>query len=216
MVYALSNRIYMGDWLIADWTVPWPLTEITERFRASGRFFWPVYYVLVVALVYATWRRFGSRTARIIIIATVALQLADTQFLRDALAAASRTGYPQPYAADQWRDLLATHRFLKQYPSFQCHRYSGDSESNFNQRILLSAAELDKPTNSVSLARSFGRDCADEQAEGLNFDPQADGLYIYRQMFPISAIKALPSFRNWCREYQFGAVCSRNWDPAAQ
>lgn len=207
-LYALSNKIYVGDWLAVDVKLPWLLAEITGHFRTGGRFFWPVYYVLVVALVYATWRRFDLPIARVVIIAAVALQLADTQFLRGPRG---NDGYPQEVARDQWRPLLAAHRFLKQYPSFQCGGWAGDwQENNSNMELLLLAAELNVPTNSAYLARP-NRPCADERTEGLQFQIEADGLYTYGRPFPIGAIKELPSFRDWCREFEYGVVCSRNW-----
>jgi len=214
--YALSNRIYVGSWLVLDLPLPPPLAELTGQFRVGGRYFWPVYYALVVGLVALTWRRFGATVARVVIVAAVLLQLADTQFLRDAMTNRTSRGWTQQLPADQWRPLVAAHRFLKQYPSYQCDGW-GDAPApgEANLELLLLTAQLDTPTNSVPVDRGKFN-CADEVAEGVKFDIQPDGLYTYGGSFPINGIKAMPSFKDWCREFQYGVVCTRNWDRIPQ
>ena len=42
VVIALSNRVFIGDWLILDVRIPRLLAGFSENFRTGGRFFWPV------------------------------------------------------------------------------------------------------------------------------------------------------------------------------
>jgi hypothetical protein len=76
--------------------------------------------------------------------------------------------------------------------------------------LLLLAAKLNKPTNSAYLARN-SRNCLVEFDEGLNFDIQNEGLYIYSDAVVIRRISKLPNFRELCRKFKFGIVCTRKW-----
>lgn len=210
-VFALSNRMFVGDWLAWEFSVPAPLAPLVGHFRTGGRLFWPVYYVLAIALVLATYRRFDARTARILIVATVALQLADTQLNREIMAKVTRQGYPKSLPEDVWTALLAKHDYLKQYPSYQCGGWAGKfPENHSNLELLWLAAKLDKPSNSAYLART-SRDCEKERREGLGFQVEEKGLYVYGNNFEIKALSALPRFSDWCRRFDHGVACTRDW-----
>lgn len=211
LLLAVSNRIFIGDRLLAQFPVPSMVGELTGRFRTSGRLFWPVYYVLAVGLVVITVRRFRPPVARALVIGAVALQLVDTQMLRRNIASETSHGFPQALPRNAWQALLERHQRLYQYPSFQCGGFAGRwPENNSNMELLRLAAELAKPTNSAYLAR-LTRDCSEELREGLAFDIDAGGLYVFAGTFPISRIEERPTFRAWCREFEYGVVCSRNW-----
>lgn len=212
---AVSNQIFVGDWLAVSFRLPPFLENLVSYFRVGGRFFWPVYYVVMLALVQLTFQRFDPRLARVLVLAAVALQLADTQLLRGRIAAEARQGYPQTLPKD-WQPLLAAHGFFKQYPSFQCGGWAGTWPGNDeNMELLWEVAKLDKPTNSAYLGRN-NRDCINELNEGLKFEIQPDGLYVFAGDFPIVSIKDAPSFETLCREFSRGVVCSHKWDALPQ
>jgi len=211
LLFALSNRVFVGDWLVFDIPMFPFLRIITDHFRTGGRLFWPIYYVLTVALVLLTYQRFNPRIAKALIITAVFLQLADTQHLRNNMVANVGHGFAQELPQEAWKPLLEAHQFLKQYPSFQCGGWAGKwPENNSNMELLWLTAQLGKPSSSAYLARS-NRNCADEIAEGEKFDIREEGLYIFGDKFPIQAIEDLPNFRDWCREFAHGVACSRNW-----
>ena len=208
--------VSLGDWLVLEVRLPEFLTRIVGQFRTGGRYFWPVYYILVVALVLATSQRFRPRAARILILTAVILQLADTHFLRQGAMAAAAHGHPQELKREEWRPLLAAHRFLVQYPSFQCGGWAGQwPDNNSNMELLLMAAQMDMPSNSAYLSR-LNRNCEKEMAEGQNFEIADGGLYIFARRFPIHKFAKMPSFAAWCREFRYGIACSRHWDAIAK
>ena len=213
---AISNRVYIGDWLAVAFPLPGFLDVAVSYFRTGGRFFWPVYYVAMIGLVALTFRRFDRRIAQILLIGSVALQLADTQLLRDRIAAEARQGTPPTLPARDWRPLLAAHRFFKQYPSFQCGGWAGTWPGNDeNMALLWEVAKLDMPTNSAYLGRR-DRDCFEERDEGLNFNIRSDGVYVFGGDFPIVLLESAPLFRSLCREFSRGVVCSRKWDTLSE
>ena len=213
LLLALSTRVFIGSWLFLNLTSLNDLIKpLIGNFRTSGRFFWPIYYVLVVFLVLLTFKRFSPNMARAVIIAAVVIQMIDTQPLRHNMAQTAGKGYQQVLPKQAWRELLNVHKFVKQYPSFQCGGWANNHwpENNSNMEMLLMAAELDKPINSAYLARRF-RNCQDEFTEGLKFEIQNEGLYIYSGRTMSRYIEKLPDFKQLCREFEFGFICSRKW-----
>lgn len=215
---AISHNVYIGDWHLIDLAFPDYIRRLTSYFRTGGRFFWPAYYVLMVALVALTFRRFDLRTARLLVLLAAALQLADVEPLRHMIVADAAHASPRTLPVREWRPLLAAHRFFAQYPSFQCGGWAGTwPGNNENLELLWEAAKLDMPTNSVYLGR-LNRDCAEERAKAVNFDIRPGGLYVFGDDFPIGLLEEIPSFKQLCREFSHGVVCSHEWDalpPAA-
>jgi len=76
-VFAISNTIG-----IATGNVTIPLPGVADRlanvFRSSGRMFWPVYYLLVIAILFVAVQAWGARRARWLLVAALAVQVADT------------------------------------------------------------------------------------------------------------------------------------------
>ncbi len=211
LLFALSTRIFVGNWLFLNlafldaWIKP-----LIGNFRTGGRLFWPIYYVLMIFLVLLTFKRFSPNIAMAVIAVAVVFQMIDTQSLRHSTAQAAGHGHPQALPKQVWRELMNVHKFVKQYPSFQCGGWADNHwpENNSNMELFLMAAELDKPINSAYLARHF-RNCRDELTEGLKSEIQDEGLYIYSGRTMSRHIEQLPDFKQLCREFEFGFVCSR-------
>lgn len=213
LLLALSTRVYIGNWLILNLEhLNFLIKPLIGHFRTSGRLFWPIYYVLTVFLVLLTFKRFSPNVARIVIVVAVVIQIADTQFLRHNMAQAAAVGYPQVLPKQAWTELLNAHKFVKQYPSFQCGGWANYQwpGNNPNMELLLIAATLNKPINSAYLARPF-RNCTQEFAEGIYFEIQNEGLYIYSGRDMTRHIEREPDFQELCRKFKFGYVCTRKW-----
>jgi hypothetical protein len=60
---ALSLKATVGSWTIYDISVPLPVFEALSAFRASGRFFWPAYYLLLCGVITLAFAAFGRRWA---------------------------------------------------------------------------------------------------------------------------------------------------------
>ena len=78
-VFAFSSRIMLGSLLVADLSVLYrPIHAVTEAFRSSGRFIWPLHYV-VVAFAVAQAAGLRARYARGVLAVALALQLFDSR-----------------------------------------------------------------------------------------------------------------------------------------
>ena len=74
---ALSYKITLGDRVLTE--IPWPpaILDALAIFRASGRFVWPLYYLLLWAVLAAIVRYCPPRLATVLLIIGIALQFND-------------------------------------------------------------------------------------------------------------------------------------------
>lgn len=77
VVYAWSDQIGLGSYRLDLGYAGW-LGGIQDKFRASGRFFWPAYYLLMLTFMAIVVATFKVRHARWILAACLALQIYDT------------------------------------------------------------------------------------------------------------------------------------------
>jgi hypothetical protein len=82
ILVALSNRVYNGTFLIFRFE---GIPHIFESLRSSGRFFWPVAYLLVIGSIATVVRRLPAKTSVTILLIAAALQFADATALRNKL-----------------------------------------------------------------------------------------------------------------------------------
>jgi len=83
-LFALSNVISLQGRLGFTYPLPDSLLAIANTFRASGRFFWPVYYGLMAWAMLHLWRRTG-RKAVVILLGILCIQIWDMGGLRGHL-----------------------------------------------------------------------------------------------------------------------------------
>jgi Family of unknown function (DUF6311) len=62
-LYAISNHGIIGTHEIFSYSLPSIIEPITNTFRVSGRFFWPVYYVIYLAIFYLLFTRLRRSAA---------------------------------------------------------------------------------------------------------------------------------------------------------
>ena len=76
-VISFSNRIGFGPWNL---TIPLPdsLVNIFSLVRASSRLFWPLYYAILLGIIWAVVKAYANRTALIILMSAALLQVVDT------------------------------------------------------------------------------------------------------------------------------------------
>ena len=128
---AISNRIYWGSHEIADLG---NLYSWIGQFRASGRFFWPAAYVILIGgvNVVSSLKRYSFSIA-VLIIASI-LQFVDTSLLRGRAWARMHNGKDWTIDSVHLRPLLASHQHLAIYPQ-PCSSYA-TRFINFTQLLL--------------------------------------------------------------------------------
>ena len=83
VIAAVSPKIQLGSHVLADINVPHLVEKIWSTFRATGRLFWPIYYIIIIAVLVSVIRLSRKSHPMILasIFATIALiQVADIQY----------------------------------------------------------------------------------------------------------------------------------------
>ena len=75
--FALSNDVYLGQHLLVSYSLPTYLLSLSKIFRASGRFFWPAYYLLMVMTFAVLSSRLKPRVVSSLLMAALSIQFID-------------------------------------------------------------------------------------------------------------------------------------------
>ncbi len=143
---AISHRVGFGERIVLDLgPAPGPL----EQFRASGRFFWPVGYALLVGAMVLLARR-----APVLCLVFGLVQFVDAAPLRAALAGWAGQRTPWTVPASALREALAEARSLTLLPSWPCvdHATGGGTYALLLETLLL-ASERPVPASTMYVAR---------------------------------------------------------------
>ena len=146
---AVSHKVGFGGSIVLDLgAAPGPL----EQFRASGRFFWPVAYALLIGgfVLLARRRRLGA----VLCLVVGLVQFADAQPLRAAIMEWSAQRAPWRIDAAGLRPELARATRLTLLPSWPCveHATGGETFSTLLE-VLALASERAVPANTMYVAR---------------------------------------------------------------
>jgi len=76
-ILAITNKIYLFDSLVLSFEIPKILYGIMSIVRASGRLFWPVYYLIFLISIIYLYKKFSKRNSIYILILLFSLQLID-------------------------------------------------------------------------------------------------------------------------------------------
>ena len=145
--YALSSRVWMGEWNLVSYIIPYPATLLTETFRASGRFFWPV-GLLLMALAVAALAKSRRRWMPVLLIALVVVQGADIRSLLHGVKA--HASHAPSYDFREWRMVLPGITAIEVYPAYGCPELFKQPYSF----LQLLAGEIGATVNTGYLARS--------------------------------------------------------------
>src|SRR5215813_6489001 len=77
-LYALSNRVAIGSQELFAYPLPYHLDRLANTFRASGRMFWPVCYLIYLAVLCFVFRRLERRVAITICSLMLVVQVVDS------------------------------------------------------------------------------------------------------------------------------------------
>lgn len=114
-VFALSDYITIAGYTVLTTRKLYdPLALIVESFRASGRFVWPLYYLLItgVLAVVVSRRTFRPRVGIAVMVMVLAVQAAETK----QVAYFANQGWPKPQSP-AWDGLDATYRHMVFFPA---------------------------------------------------------------------------------------------------
>ncbi len=92
IVFAMSNTIRVAGTEVVNFPIPGPARWLISQFRASARFFWPVTYMALAAVVVLTAQRFRRPVGTLLLAGAVVLQLLDTAPVRATVSKYSQGG----------------------------------------------------------------------------------------------------------------------------
>ncbi len=78
ILFALSNNIGIGTHIFVHYDIPGIIAREIAPFRASARFIWPAYYLIIAGLLAVTMRGFRPKTSSAILAGCLVLQVADS------------------------------------------------------------------------------------------------------------------------------------------
>jgi hypothetical protein len=145
---AISHRVGLGTSILMHVPVP---TGALEQFRASGRFFWPVAYALLLGgMTLAT--RLGS-SGPWLALAIGAVQTVDALPIRQDLRMWANAQPPWAIDAGALRHATAGANLVTIFPSWHCIARDDQQSFELVQQVLLVASERAVPVNTMHVAR---------------------------------------------------------------
>lgn len=176
-VFALSNHVTLGP-LEIHYPLPKFILKGAGLFRASGRFFWPVFYAIVFTILFLVIKGYEKRTATSLLTLALAIQVLDTSagwgFLRQQQMIPANSGWNTSLTDPFWAEAASTYQKLRYLP---VGNYSAEW-----QALATFASAHGLATDAVYLARVGNRayknavQKASKALESGYFD--ADSLYV--------------------------------------
>ncbi len=210
-VYALSSRIYAGHYFVGE--IPYdafgPVAKITGIFRSSGRFFWPLAYLLVFVSATAIYARLGAARFVALSLVLLSFQIADIRPLLSWVSARAAVT-ADVIDRDKWKAALLQHDELLILPRRACA--GTPPEKQLNQLATL-AAGLPVPSSSAYMNRS-DIDCpAEWQAFGKDLKALATRpnpliVVLKSEVSPVWLASASRGAGVACADAGFAFVCS--------
>ncbi|MBP0634004.1 hypothetical protein J8I34_01220 [Cupriavidus sp. AcVe19-6a] len=172
-LYALSTTWYLGDSKVLRYSLPSVFKIITSSFRASGRFFWVVGYLLMFVML-ARLLRSKARLVPVGVFAVaLPLQWFDTSAIRNNVINAVHR--PEQVDRKPWPSILADARHLIMYPAFGCGHVGAEQYLYFQNL----AARQGLTFNTGYIAR-LKRSCGVAGA-GLPAEFDSDTVFVMRE-----------------------------------
>ena len=200
---ALSDIVYLGTHRLLDLGT-WP--AVFNQLKASGRLFWPVTYLLMVGAVATTARLLPRLLWPLLLIATAALQFADSQFLAARVRTDLRATAVLPIDPARLDQLLAASATLTILPSFGC---GADATRPEFMQLILAATRHRVAVNTMYVAR-FPRlqSCSDSATAQTPLAPNE--LRVFLPIDAVAGPAAVPGAAALCRRLSIITVCTRN------
>jgi Family of unknown function (DUF6311)/Carbohydrate binding domain len=212
---ALSTRVMFGSWVLVDLDPREKLSKYFAVFRASGRFFWTPYYILLTAVLAATFRSLRKSWAITLIGAALVVQWLDTNGLRRWVHSEVNQRQPSPLHSPVWSKLGAFHKNLLIMPPWQCNTALSPGGTDGYRIFGFLAAAQRMRINSYYAARysetAKAFDC-DEAISDLSRRPLSpDSAYV---VIPVLAQKIAegPTGKGKCHNVDQFILCSSNSD----
>jgi hypothetical protein len=124
---AMSTTVSFGSTVLFQVPLPTFAMNALHTLRASGRLFWPAFYLIFIAALSLTFWGWKEPYRTVILIAALAVQAADLTPLRSKIHAVVGRGVPavSPLGSPEWQGLGAKYENLVLIPPFECSPFHG-------------------------------------------------------------------------------------------
>jgi hypothetical protein len=145
--FAVTNQIGLGAW---NFSLPLPAPfRLAEIFRSSGRVFWPVFYALLLLILYLIVRRYPASAAARLLALALTLQVIDSSVawrqIHSFMAATPATTWPTPLQDPFWNQAAGHYAKVRLIMPANVHPHW--------KTFAIYAARHRLATNAVYLAR---------------------------------------------------------------
>ncbi|HEY2014103.1 MAG TPA: DUF6311 domain-containing protein [Bryobacteraceae bacterium] len=189
-VYALSNHVAFGNTELFTIALHPRLEKLTSVFRASGRVFWPVFYLIYLGAMYVLATRYRPRVAAGILGCLLLLQVADSSLALGILHKKLTGWHPWvsslqspfwPAAAHQYRRIIYVppHNVPRNYFDLCYFAATNHMATNIGAFARVDLEQQAKTANEIFRSVSAG-------------EFAADAIYVFEQgKFWTTALAAL-------------------------
>ena len=173
-LYAISNNIGLGPVNFVYYYLPGFILELVSTFRASGRMFWPVFYVIIFTTIFLMIKNY-KENAKIFLVLALIIQVVDTSA---GWRSVRKKNMIDPIA--EWNTPLVSQFWEEAAAKYEKVRYVPNANQPPDYSYLASYAGLNGlSTDAVYLARialDGARQKTEEVLQSGKFEH--DSLYV--------------------------------------
>ncbi|MBT2340893.1 MULTISPECIES: DUF6311 domain-containing protein [Pseudomonas] len=214
-LFSLTNSPGIGMVNLHYW-LPGPLEKAANVFRAAGRMFWPVFYILVFTIIFLVVRGNKPRTVGCLLVMALFVQILDTRAgwagLRMSRMVPVASSWPTPMKDPFWASAANHYSKVRALmPGNQPDNWLLTSQYALNHRLK---------TDSVYLGRMGTREIerAQQHADQMLATGQyeADSLYILDSRATLQAAKTINRQTDLLSRIDGFVVLAPGWKSCAQ
>lgn len=132
--YSLSNEITFGEYCLFKYQTPFFFKIFTNSFRTSGRFFWPVYYVIIYFVLAMLINTQKKKVVMFMLCSALLIQIIDVyplKMYRPTSLIVTKEPYHNVLRSPLWNDIFKRFDRIVMYPPFHKNYNSYDDYRHF-------------------------------------------------------------------------------------
>ena len=206
LIFALSNRVILGGLALPAIPLPRGLDGLVNQLRASGRFFWPLAYLLPVLALAVLARARHRQAVGALLAGLVLLQAADLARLDGMLRTTFRAPMPAAFDPAPLRQPGLAGRTMTLHPPLACTR-PGGWPLDFSQ-LAMAAMRAGMRVEGGPVSRLIGgRSCEAARGDALAALRDRDGLHVFLAGQWPEALLLRAAAESSCRGFEMGLAC---------
>lgn len=206
-IYSLSYKIYFGNVQVLELNYPSILEPLVNQFRASGRFFWPVGYGIIIFNIIMIMKTNNRKISILILTIALFVQIIDLKQRTRILKETASREENKILNYEKFQNYIGDTKRIYFYPKFRCAKVSSPQDTLLP--IMLFSSENKIKLNTGYIAR-YEPNCNDIAAEIQSSDINNSTYLFTKKEFNNNEILSLyfPSNSNIeCKDFNFTFIC---------